>query len=581
MSTNSKPVSVGKAISAIRSRSSSRMGRPLTPETTDQDLREWELLFGTLEREHLATILVDALCHGDNKFAEVLWQLRGPFEARLVTEADGTHVLNKVPGIYLPAKTSLFMACGTVAELKRLMANIRDMNVQGLIDTSPGNGALFLSDGLSEALSMCREAKFEGRVPNLINDRLSHPELLLCMIEASKECIAGTAYDHVLCWASPEMAKSYPDDLHPFHSVQNVSVLDDNDNFQSYGYPGWAQAFESDMRQGRQANIPQSYNLTSVSEVDNEIGQHLLNSMGTPLEQHGFLENCGMVLCSTTTSFLARFEVAGPLDPDNLRLSESFITGYFPLGLLCRQADKANDWKYPLINGVLGAQKVSSLITVMDGDSELSARVAAFLSPAQWASLASTQTMDAAMLLGLQKAVGIDNSGMSSLIRFKDFEMLYEQGYKFSPHTVLKIGEKQHPSDLLDHRGAVVIIELAKIHRVNENIVNLRDKLKETYIQLVSMGLWPVDVEREPTDLRKVLEECAKQSNFAKKHDRRSLLYRAWLVRIGAEACVAVARKPREMTLLVDVLGDEVMRPYVDRVPFATRGQIFTRELGV
>lgn len=555
--------------------------RQSTPETTDQDLKDWELLFGTLESEDLAPVLVDALGHGDNKFAEVLWHLRGPFEVRLVTEADGTQVLNGVPGDHLPAKDNILNSCGTVAGLKQLFANIRDMNVQGLVETSPGASALLVSDGLEKALEVCREARFKGKLPTLSNDRLSQPELLFGLMDASKDRIAGTTYEHLLCWASPDMVGAYPESLHAFHSVQNVSILDRNDNFQYYGYEGWSQAFESERGMGRGVNNPQSYNLTSAADVENENGQQLLHSMGSPLAQHGFLDNGGMVLCSTTTTFLAGFAVYSPLDPANLRKSESFVASYLPLDLLCRQADKANDWKYPLINGVLGAQKASSLISILDTDAELSARVAALLSPAQWTSVASTLTMDAPMLLGLQKAVGIDNSGMSTLIRFKDFDTLYEQGYKFSPRTVLKIGEKQHPSDLLDHRGDVVMIELAKIHRVNENIVNLRDKLKETYIQLVSMGLWPVDVEREPTDLRKVLAECAKQTTFAEKHDRRSLLYRAWLVNAGVETCVAMAKTPREMHLLVTVLGDEAMRPYVDRIPLATRGQMFTRELGV
>lgn len=555
--------------------------RQSTPETTDQDLKEWELLFGTLEPEDLAPVLVDALGHGDNKFAEVLWQLRGPFEVRLVTEADGTQVLNGVPGDHLPPKDNVLNSCGTVAGLKQLFANIRHMNAQGLVETAPGAGALLVSDGLEKALGLCREARFEGKLPTLSNGRLSQPELLFGLMDVSKDGIAGTTFEHVLCWASPEMARTYPDSLHAFHSVQNVTILDSKDNFQYYGYEGWAQVFESERGQGRGVNNPQSYNLTSAADVDNEIGQLLLHSMGSPLAQHGFLDNGGMVLCSTTTAFLAGFEVYSPLDPANLRQSESFVASYLPLDLLCRQADKDNDWKYPLINGVLGAQKASSLISILDTDAELSARVAALLSPAQWTSVASTLTMDAPMLLGLQKAVGIDNSGMSSLIRFKDFDTLYEQGYKFSPRTVLKVGEKQHPSDLLDHRGDVVMIELAKIHRVNETVVNLREKLKETYIQLVSMGLWPVDVEREPTDLRKVLEECARQTTFAEKHDRRSLLYRAWLVKEGVEACVAKAKTPREMHLLVTVLGDEAMRPYVDRIPLATRGQMFTRELGV
>lgn len=555
--------------------------RQSTPETTDQDLKEWEVLFGALEPEDLAPVLVDALGHGDNKFAEVLWQLRGPFEVTIFTESDGTQVLNGVPGDHLPPKDNILNSCGTMPGLKQLFANIRDMNVQGLVGTSPGAGALLVSDGLEKALELCREARFEGKLPTLSNNRLSQPELLFGLMDASKDGIAGTTYEHVLCWASPEMVRINPDSLHAFHSVQHVSILDSNDNFQYYGYEGWTRVFESERGQGRGVNSPQLYNLTSAADVENEIGQLLLHSMGSPLAQHGFLDNGGMVLCSTTTAFLAGFEVYSPLDPANMRKSESFVASYLPLDLLCRQADKTNDWKYPLINGVLGAQKASSLISILDTDAELSARVAALLSPAQWTSVASTLTMDAPMLLGLQKAVGIDNSGMSTLIRFKDFDTLYEQGYKFSPRTVLKIGEKQHPSDLLDHRGDVVMIELAKIHRVNENIVNLRDKLKETYIQLVSMGLWPVDVEREPTDLRKVLAECAKQTTFAEKHDRRSLLYRAWLVNAGVETCVAMAKTPREMHLLVTVLGDEAMRPYVDRIPLATRGQMFTRELGV
>lgn len=575
--TETKPFLDARKALRIRS----RMKAATTPETTDTDLKEWELLFGALEREELARVLVDALGHGDNKFAEVLWQLRGPFEVRLFTEADGTQVLNGVPGDHLPPKDNILNSCGSVLELKRLLANIRDMNVQGLVETSPGAGAILVSDGLGSALDLCREARFEGKLPTLSNERLSQPELLLGLMDASKDGIAGTTYENVLCWASPEMVSAYPESLHAFHSVQNVSVLDGNDNIQYYGYEGWAQVFESERGQGWGVNNPQSYNLTSAADVDNEIAQPLLYSMGSPLAQYGFLDNGNMLLCSTTTAFLAGFEVAGPLDPVNLQESESFVACYLPLDLLCRQANKANDWWYPLINGVLGAQKASSLISVLDIDAELSARVAELLSPAQWTSVASTLTMDAPMLLGLQKAVGIDNSGISALIRFKDFEMLYEQGYKFSPRTVLKIGEKQHPSDLLDHRGDVVMIELAKIHRVNENIVNLRDKLKETYIQLVSMGLWPVDVEREPTDLRKVLVECAKQTTFAEKHDRRSLLYRAWLVNAGVETCVAMAKTPREMHLLVTVLGDEAMRPYVDRIPLATRGQMFTREMGV
>ena len=579
MSNPDKPPSFKKAIMAIRARS--RRTHPVTPETTEQDLKEWELLFGALEREDLASVMVDALCHGDNKFAEVLWQLRGPFEVRLVTEADGTHVLNGVPGDHLPANDNILNSSGSVSELKRLLTNIRDMNVQGLIETSPDAGALLMSDGLGDALELCRETRFEGKLPTLSNERLSQPELVLGLMDASKDSIAGTTYEHVLCWAAPEMVSAYPDSLHAFHSLQNVRVLDSRDDFQTYGYAEWARIFETEIGQRKGVNNPQSYNLTSEALVENEIGQFLLHSMGSPLAQHGFLDNGGMVLCGTTTAFLAGFETAGPLDPANLRESESFVASYLPLDLLCRQADKTNDWKYPLINGVLGAQKSSSLISILDTDVELSARVAALLSPAQWTSVASTLTMDAPMLLALQKVVGIDNSGMSALIRFKDFPMLYEQDYKFSPRTVLKAGEKQHPSDLLDHRGDVVMIELAKIHRVNENTVNLRDKLTDTYVKLVSMGLWPVDVEREPTDLRQVLEECARQTSFAEKQDRRSLLYRAWLVRVGVEACVAEARSPREMTLLVNVLGDEAMRPYVDRVPFATRGQMFTRELGV
>ncbi|WP_274644369.1 hypothetical protein [Pseudomonas serbica] len=557
-------------------------------DAIDLDIPKLKILIETLPANDSAGVLLSAIIRGDNLIAEMVWDERGPFPVDLKKlPLDETmkdrYTLNGEPFSLAGIKIiGSLRSASTRPDLVRLFRNIRDMKVKGLIGPSESERSLFEANPIDEALEVARSVSFGGELPVFTQERVERPELLLELLDASRSSIAGTAYDPLLCWANPEMVSRYSGQLYRIESEQELKILDSTRSTR-LTFPEWANLFaETDGKNLRNDD----FKLTSHSVHQPKLAQQLLNVMGTPAHQHGFIEREGLLLCHTTAKFLGEFEVA-VIDSANAVKAQQFVEEYLPLdgvthlafpdGFGSLKKNGLHPISYRTGSGVR-PRSSDNRKDFMDliADPELGSQVLSLMSPNQWRHLAGQQTLVSSSMLALHKGLNFDNEGLAVRLDRRGLTALHEAGFRFSKQSQVMMSKNQPEETWVDVRLITVDLKDAK------DMVKQRAPLDLAFEQMASMGLWPTSTLPAPTDLRSALASCVKRKDVAGKYDEVSISLRSYVRSAGIEACAEEAKDSnKHWSFLLQIFGVDELRPYTPKMPLNARGQVFGQDLGL
>jgi hypothetical protein len=564
-------------------------------DSRDVDLGKLSRLIETLPAADCAGVLLCAIFRGDNLIAEMLWDERGRFPVNLkklpITEAmRDSYTLNGEP--FSLAGVKVLRALGSAStppDLIRVFRNMRDMGVTGLIEPTEEGRALISASDLDAAQRVARSVSFTGELPVLAKERVERPELMLELMEAGKSLIAGTAYDPLLCWATPEMVKRYPGQLFRIESQQDLKIQESTRQSR-FTFPEWAYLFADTEGKGLGTD---SFTLTSHSEHQPRLAQQLLNVMGSRPHQYGFIEREGLVLCHTTATFLSEFEVA-VIDGPNAVKAQQFLAEYFPLDGVTHLAfpegfgTLKSNGLHPLafrFNSGVRPRSSESRKDMMDllADPELGDHVLSLMSRKQWRHLASQQTLLPSSMLALHKALKFDNEGLAVRLYRKKIVELYDAGYRFSTRSQVIPTKSNMSEDGISPADSWVDLRSVAVDlKGNQQAGKSRDELRVDFEQLVAMGLWPTSAIPEPTDLTSALATCVKRKGVADKFDEVSISLRSYIRHAGLEACAEAAKDSnKHWAFLLQVFDIDELRPYTSKMPLNALGQVFGQDLGL
>ena len=564
-------------------------------DAIDLDIPKLRQLIETLPASDSPGVLLSAIIRGDNLIAEMLWDERGPFPVDLkklpMTEAlRDEYTLNGEPFSLAGVKIiGSLRSASTRPDLVRVFRNIRDMKVSGLIGPSESERSLFEANPIDEALAVARSVSFEGELPVFTQERVERPELLLELLDSSRSSIAGTAYDPLLCWAAPKMLKRYPGQLFRIESQQELKILESTRQSR-FTFPEWAHLFAETEGKGLRTD---EFKLTSHSEHQPKLAQQLLNVMGTPAHQHGFIEREGLVLCHTTAKFLSEFEVA-VIDSANAAKAQQFVEEYLPLDGVTHLAfpdgfgSLKNNGLHPMSfrfgSGVRprSSESRKNMIDLL-ADPELGNHVLSLMSAEQWRHLAGQQTLVSSSMLALHKGLNLDNEGLAVRLDRRGLTALHEAGFRFSKQSQVMTSKNQKSEiDILPQETWVDLRLITVDLKDAKDMEKQRAPLNLAFEQMASMGLWPTSTLPAPMDLRSALASCVKRKDVADKYDEISISLRSYVRTAGIEACAMEAKDSnRHWSFLLKIFGVDELRPYTPQMPLNARGQVFGQDLGL
>lgn len=564
-------------------------------DSIDLDIHKLKKLIESLPASDSPGVLLCAIFRGDNLIAEMLWDERGPFpvdlKKRPMAEAlRDEYTLNGEPFSLAGVKIiGSLRSASTRPDLMRVFRNIRDMKITGLIGPAEHERILFEANPIDEALAVARSVSFEGELPVFTQERVERPELLLELLDASRSSIAGTAYNPLLCWATPEMVKRYPGQLFRIESQHELKILESTRQSR-FTFPEWAYLFAETEGKGLRND---EFKLTSHSEHQPKLAQQLLNVMGSRAHQHGFIEREGLVLCHTTAKFLSEFEVA-VIDSANAVKAQQFVEEYLPLdgvthlafpdGFGSLKKNGLHPISYRPGSGVR-PRSSDNRKDFMDliADPELGSHVLSLMSQKQWRHLASQQTLVASSMLALHKALNFDNEGLAVRLDSRGLTVLHEAGFRFSKQSQVMTSKNQKSEINILPEETWVDLRLITVDLADAKfMVKRRAPLNLAFEQMTSMGLWPTSTLPAPAHLRDALASCVKRKDVADKFDEISISLRSYVRTAGVEACAMEAKDSnKHWSFLLQIFGVDELRPYTPQMPLNARGQVFGQDLGL
>jgi hypothetical protein len=574
-SVSSKSVHWNQLCRIVRDLADSSLAHGSRQQTPE--LANFKAMMGYLPEEEVAALALYIISYGELTLLEELWKGRGPFQLNLKHDPQkNIHTLNGREFVLLSDAPNLFECLETVEDYQKLFGLISDMEFRGLIDMTPEGSNLFAMGKSEVVRRTCRRgARFSGDLPKLDAGVVSQGELLQALTIGSKRPGLRKAYDRLLCWATPEMVRQHPGLLKPYAAKHEFST---NGVF----YPPkmsiseWSERFEADAQAGVTGTLPSQIWLRNESDEESVVAGILLKYMATNEVQYGFEAEPGYVLCHTSADFLCEFPAARDVDDVNLRSACVFVNRYLPFDLLWLDANpggQLNDDEF------YQGHTYSQFLWLLGSEPEVAAATKNLLTPAQFKTLASGQTIDGALLAVLNRTFGFDNQGMKVKLAIYDVETLTAIDFKFAEGTKILSG-KSFPSAFRGISSAVDLDDISKGTDPEPTWSGKRTELVKAYSGLTAMGLWPCSQIPEPASVKAALLECTRKK-LGNRYNEVALSLRGYLINAGAEACAAVAKTPAQWEYLVDALGTEAMRPYAEKMTLKALGTVFASELGI
>ena len=526
-----------------------------------------------LRTSELAPALLYAVFHGDVTFTEYLWRERGPFKTHLKHTGPGQFELNDKPYKLPTDRQDLFAGIKQASQLKAMIDLIYKTEIKGLLD---GAGALFLYGQKNTVVNIARRVKFKGELPVLSGEYLSSPELMVAMIEASHGCRYRKSYDPILCWASPDMLEAYAEFLDPYVPVHGAKIGDEQMSFDT-----WQKTHDEALAAGAEPTKCNSITLRCTATKNDLVGQIAMQAYGNMKQKHGVFEKEGHVLCHTSARFLAEFERPEVLETNNYAAARSFTEHYVPLDFLTLHAHPKGNLGWPTDIG-FDESNGGKALRFMNLSKDIHKALGPVLSHDQWKFILKGDVIKGKDILTAVTVHGLNNQGMNWCFEQETPGELKELGFKCVPGTEVLLNSKTDGS-AWDIRGS---------GRTSVDITEIKDfckrkdlgsygepwaksMLDDTY----GLGLWPFKDPKPP--LSDLIASLARKKSPLSDISDAAVIARFVITDSAIEECVKYAKKAREWSLLADIHGAEAMKPYVLEMPLASKGRVFSLELGV
>jgi hypothetical protein len=526
-----------------------------------------------MPESELAEALLYAVFLGDVTLAQNLWSERGPFKVHLMPSASNELELNGEAYAVPNDRMYLFEAIRHIDQLKSMLDLINHQEITGLLD---GPGALFLSGGQKIVAELARSVEFEGELPALDGEVVSHPELAIALSEAASGRPHSKAYDPVLCWATPEMIKAYGAYLDPFTPVHGVKL---GDSF--VDFPRWKVLHEQAEIEGDEPPACDAFTLRCQASGNDYLAQIVVQAFGSKKQQHGIFEKPGYLLCHTTCQFLAEFEGPAALDSQNYAAARSFTECYVPLDLMTLNAHPGGRFNHPIDIGFRHSGKGKE-IAFMNLGEDIHQALGPVLSHNQWKFILRNECLQGRDIVTAVKVLGLDNQGMVWRLEQETPGDLKDLGYRFVPETEVFLQDKRGVTSRDRLNTGATCVDLSEIktycRRTDINEVGIgwgRCMLQNTY----EIGLWPFKEPKRP--LSKLIPRLARTKDPTDDLTDMASIARVIIKDSPIEECVKHAKTASEWTLLAGIHGPEAMQPYLRVMPLTSRGVVFSQDLGL
>jgi hypothetical protein len=533
----------------------------------------------------LADCVLKATVRGNELLVRTLMERRGPIPIHFESKSpDVIKCFLNGQEVKLPDKS--YCDGNRPAELKSLLSMIHEYGMKGLIE--PGTTYPLMLRWLEYEDNLIKHniSRFEGELPTLDSGVLRNPELAIALNHEIQSPVTPEAYKPVLCWATDEMRRQFPQQLAPLWP------------FQAVGRQGSMAQWKD------KANDPNCLNFSSIelgiktSRNSTRFAPFLIDTMAPASAKMGFDDEQGRVLCETTVDFLLQFPVS-ERSPQNLELAEEFVVNYCPINIVGMQADevcvrdfghakRALHFPHKLHLELINVY--NPLFLMLSKDNPLRDRALNMMTREQW--LAVTQKTDTQYhtpetLLAIYETFGIDNAGMELKLDYPGFRTLFEGGYRFADETryftlerELKIHKDKYPdadltSFVLSKNDSVMLKNLVLLtdpERV--------DRMRHVYREMLSTNLWPLEHHVKPASLLEVIS-IGKNADFDDFHNPKALTVHAHLTLQGVDACVKVATTEEHWATLAMVFSAEELKPYLRQMPGKAKGYLLEQVMGL
>lgn len=471
-------------------------------------------------------------------------------------------------------------------DLKALFSSIHVFGMKGLIE--PGSTYPLLLRDIDATIKRSRFIKdqFSGDLPYLRADTLSQPELAIALHEDAKGSFAPDAYKYLLCWASKDMVRQFPEDLRvltPFQTVNNRFSMQD-----------WKESYNAEQPVNASL-IKVGVNLTSRNT---EFAESLFSVMAPDSARMGLPDSAGRVLCETTTDFLLSFPAVNH-SPQNAVVAKAFVTEYCPFEIVAIQADRVcvrdfghesrgHVFEKSLVNEI--RYGTNQLLEKLSRDNPLREQVLNMMRKEQWLDLIKSFNSASASiktLLALKDTFGIDNTSLPVCLSRDAMVELIDAGYRFADETAVYDDADEIAADRyqFSNRSSNVVLEFNGIDwqpQYGDQMPTrmVQDILIKQYQQIMSTNLWPASIPK-PLDVKAALDLLVVHDNGESLPRENSILaLRAYLVTAGLEVCMQVAAS-EHWDRLMNVFGKEAFQPYIKTLPHKARGLLLEDGMGL
>jgi hypothetical protein len=539
-----------------------------------------------LNETDLAHTFLHAAIMGRVPLMKVLREQRGPIPVNFEnTAVDPFRLTLNGRGIDLDLRYTLRHITNS-GQLKVLFSSIREYGMKGLLEPGPTYPLLLRNIDKTVKRRVYKASEFTGALPELRANVLSKPELAIALHEESEGPVTPDAYKPILCWATRDMMRQYPDRLAPLKHVQTVN--------EKYSMQDWKAKYNPDAPVDAK-KIDVGVELTLGNS---EYAEFLFSVMGPANSRVGFPDDTGRILCETSTDFLMNFPTVNHSSENDVA-ARTFVGSYCPFEIIALQAARVCVREFGHEAPVYAFEKhlqttflygKNELFEMLGSEHPLHLKVREMMRKEQWMGLIRDFNSNSATvktLLALRDAFGLDNTGLPVHLNRSDVTELIKDGYRFADDTRAFECADDLAAARYDFRNRLTAVLLDfngsdwRPQYGDQMPMRLvQDIFIKQYQEIMSINLWPAPIPRPP-DIKTALD-CLVVHDNGDPLPRENTVWalRAYVVTAGMEACMAAAA-PEHWERLIDVFPKDAFKPYIKTLPGRARGLLLEAELGL
>ena len=540
-----------------------------------------------LNQADLAECMLYATLRGNEAMVRTLVERRGlvAIEVQTLQTRPPTYLLNGQPVEF--SGINFFYDIHKYDndnKINSLLEMIVEFGMKGLIELGETYPLLLRNVCSNPFEDLYNRSHFDGALPELSGGVVSRPELAIAMRDRSATAASSEAYQPMLCWASEDMLRQFPEDLIPLRVFQDV--------------PGHGTLAEWKSKCGEPGNL--DFDLISIgiepTAKNADYVSCLIETMAPELSKNGFADIGAKLLCETTTDFLLQFETSA-CSERNMEIATEFSRSYCPILIMAQKAVsyyQSKGFDVPL----QGASQIfatdmrsnfNTLFDLLDVSSETSERAKSLMSHEQWIALAKKgqASITPASLLALWQGHGINNEGLQLALDGGQVVYLAKNDYRFSNDT--RVFENESSSNEYSEKNGTsnttsLLIGNNRVPYVPDYFdgkqdANLFVHAIVVFKQISATNLWPTE-EGRPKDLKEALLEC-NGLDLGNYECNRAMLLRAYLTEAGVDECAKAVSRPNQWLMLTTVFSTDELKPYLGIMPKAAKGRVLESVMGL